>query len=93
MSHVFGPAKPYTVGADGTVVTGKGRLMGVLMTHTATTTCVLYDNTSASGTKLGTFGVAANDSSYVDFGEEGVSFINGVYADWTAGVVTLYIAQ
>ena len=90
-------AKAYTVGADGQVVTGKGRLVGVLLGHTATTTLVLYDNTSAAadGThpKLGTFGCAANDQGFVHFGDEGVEFNTGVFADWTAGVATLYIKQ
>lgn len=95
MAQYFGAAKPYTITADGLAgVAGKGRLIGAVLTHTATTTAILYDNASAaSGTKLLTMACAANDNGVVWFGDEGVSFINGCYCDWTAGVLTVYVAQ
>lgn len=88
-------AKAYTVGADGQVVTGKGRLIAVTLNNGATAggVAILYDNTAASGTKLATVGSAANDTAIVSFGSEGVEFVNGVFADWTSGVLHVYIKQ
>lgn len=90
----FGTARPYTITGDGSVVTGKGRLMGASLTHTAATTAILYDHASAaSGTKLLTLGCAANDNGSPFLPIEGVEFLLGVYADYNAGTLTLYIAQ
>jgi len=96
MSNIAGSgAQAYTVGADGQVVTGKGRLIGLTLSNGVSVggVSILYDNTSAAGTKLATIQSAANDIAVIMFGDEGVEFDNGVYADWTSGVLTVYVKQ
>lgn len=93
MSHFAGQgAKSVEVTADAAVVaSGPGRLVGVTLNHTATTTIVLYDSASAAtGTKLAQIRCNANDQAAVWFGDEGIEFANGIYADWTAGVANVY---
>lgn len=79
------------VTADAVVYALPCRLVGVTLNHTATTTAILYDNaTTASGTKSAQIRCAANDQAELWFGDEGVEMANGIYADWTAGVMTVY---
>ena len=87
-------AIPITVTADAVVSAVPCRLIGAVLHHTATTTLVLYDNASAaSGTAAINMRCAANDQAEVFFGDEGINCANGVYADWTAGVATVYIKK
>lgn len=79
------------VTADAIVYAGACRLVGVTLNHTATTTAILYDNaTAASGNKVAQIRCAANDQAELWFGDEGVDCLAGIFADWTAGVMTVY---
>lgn len=89
--------------ADTAVVTGSGRLMGVLLEGNATNAAsvIVYDNTAASGTilcKLLLPGNAAGEGVQIAQAEapkDGIVFNNGVYADisGTGAAMILYFVK
>ncbi len=80
--------KSATVTADGTAFTGAGEFYGVSLDAGI---CTLYDNTAASGTKIGTFGAPGfalpAGTSY--------RFGTGIHVDLTtaAGVTVWYMPR
>lgn len=75
---------PYVpVSADTVVSSGPAVYYGAFCVA-AGTMAAIYDNTSASGTKLldSQVGVA---NTFYGFGGLGVQCANGIYADWTSG--------
>jgi hypothetical protein len=66
----------------------------VSLDHTAATSAILYDNASAaSGTILAKPRITADSVTFWSFGDEGIDATNGVYADWTAGTLTVWIKK
>lgn len=82
-----------TITADTQVSTQECFLMGVELAHTANTDLIVYDQESGSKTaaqKVSTTSVTAyKRHSKIMFPYPGIK-CRGLYADWTAGVGTVY---
>ena len=83
--------------ADGSAVTGRGRLKGFLVNHDtgATGATIIYDNSSAAS---GTVVIELDDSDRNLFGMEipgdGILFYNGLFVDLaTSTTLTLFIQK
>jgi hypothetical protein len=84
------PGRSIEVTADAQVVTGPGRIGAVVLTPAAAVaTLILYDNTSAAGTKLITLQAAANGGSVVFLTP--FVFSTGVYADIGGSGAVAYV--
>lgn len=73
------------VTATGTVVTGGCTYRGLSIGSTAGAAVVVYDNTSASGTVLASFTLAANGFQHIDIAD-GVACVNGIHLTASAAV-------
>lgn len=73
------------VTATGTVYTGPGTYRGLSIGSTAGATVVVYDATSATGTVLASFTLAANGFQHIDIAD-GVLVANGIHLTATAAV-------
>lgn len=62
-------ARPINVTATGTVFSGPCTYRGFSIGSTAGAAVVIYDNTSASGTVLASFTLAANGFQHVDLAD------------------------
>ena len=62
-------ARPYNVTATGTVFTGPCKYRGFHITSAAGAAVVIYDGTSAAGTVLASFTLAANGDKFVDIAD------------------------
>ena len=82
-----------TITEDTQVSTQECFLMGVELAHTANTDLITYDQESSSKTaaqKVSTLSVTAyKRHSKIMFPYPGIK-CRGLYADWTAGVGTVY---
>ena len=78
-------ASPYNVTATGTVQTGYCTFRGLSIGSTAGAAVVVYDNTSASGTVLASFTLAANGFQHIDLAG-GVRCNNGIHLTATAAI-------
>ncbi len=78
-------ATAVNVTATGTVQTGYCTFRGLSIGSTAGATVVVYDNTSASGTVLASFTLAANGFQHIDIAD-GVRCNNGVHLTSTAAI-------
>lgn len=80
---IHGTVKSSVLAADGTAVTGKGFLYGIVISGAAGEV-IVYDNTAASGTKL----LQANAMGNYWF-DAPIPFTIGVRVDLTANIVTV----
>jgi hypothetical protein len=72
-------AQPVNLTASGLVKNAPGKLRGILINSTSSGTIILRDGTSGSGTAInGTLTPAAGQ--FIDFGEDGIDFSQGIYA-------------
>lgn len=71
-------ATPINVTATGTVQSGYCTFRGLSIGSTAGATVVVYDNTSASGTVLASFTLAANGFQHIDIAD-GVRCALGIH--------------
>ena len=82
-----------TITADVQISTQECYLMGVELSHTGNTNLIIYDEHDATKTatsKVSTTQVTAyNRQVSIMFPYPGIK-CNGLYADWTAGVGTVY---
>lgn len=78
-------ARPRNVTATGTVHTGAGIYRGFSIGSTAGAAVVIYDNTSAAGTVLASFTLAANGFQHVDI-PAGVYVENGIHLTASAAI-------
>lgn len=78
-------SRSVNVTATGTVYSGTGTYRGLSIGSTAGATVVVYDNTSASGTVLAQFTLAANGFQHIDIAD-GVIVVNGIHLTATAAV-------
>lgn len=78
-------AFPKNVTGTGTVQNGACTFRGFSIGSTAGATVVIYDNTSASGTVLASFTLAANGFQHVDV-VDGAQCLNGIHLTATAAV-------
>lgn len=62
-------ARPINVTATGTVQTGPCTYRGLSIGSTAGAAVVVYDNTSAAGTVLASFTLAANGFQHIDLAD------------------------
>lgn len=73
------------VTATGTVHTGEGFYRGFSIGSSAGAAVVIYDNTSASGTVLASFTLAANGFLHVDI-PNGLRVANGIHLTASATI-------
>jgi hypothetical protein len=66
---VTAQARPINVTGTGTVVSGQCTYRGLSIGSTAGAAVVVYDNTSASGTVLASFTLAANGFQHIDIAD------------------------
>lgn len=93
MSNIAGSgAVPLTVTTGNATVTGKGRLVGVSLTHSAAGSAILYDALTQTGTKLAHIACLTNDTVTLMFGDEGVAFNTGISVTVT-GTCIIYVKQ
>jgi hypothetical protein len=85
LTAVRSPAATYNVTGTGTVYTGAGTFRGCSIGSTAGAAVVIYDNTSASGTVLASFTLAANGFEHVDI-PAGARFVTGIHLTASAAV-------
>ena len=83
-----------TITADAQLVSGECYLVAVELTHTgADTTLIIYDeptNDKSAGRKVATLRVSEEQlDAFREFPMPGIK-CNGVYADYTAGLGTIY---
>lgn len=78
-------ARPLNVTGTGTVVTGPCTFRGCHIFSTAGATVTIYDNTSASGTVLAKFTLAAGADRFVDIAD-GQRCDNGIHLVASAAV-------
>lgn len=78
-------ARPINVTATGTVYSGPCTFRGLTIASTAGATVVVYDNTSASGTVLAQFLLAANGDKHIDI-PFGARCENGIHLTATAAI-------
>lgn len=78
-------ARPYNVTATGTVFSAPCTYRGFSIGSTAGATVVIYDNTSASGTVLAQFTLAAGGFQHVDIAD-GARCELGVHLTATAAI-------
>ncbi len=79
------PARPFNVTGTGTVFTGQGSFRGLTVFSTAGATVTVYDNTSAAGTVLAKFVLAATGDKHIDIAD-GARIENGVHLVATAAI-------
>lgn len=78
-------ARPYNVTATGTVYTGACTYRGFHIGSTAGAAIVIYDGTSATGTILASFTLAANGDRFVDLAD-GALCVNGIHLTASAAI-------
>lgn len=78
-------ARPINVTATGTVFSGPCTYRGFSIGSTAGATVVIYDNTSASGTVLASFTLAANGFQHVDIAD-GAACALGIHLTASAAI-------
>lgn len=79
------PARPVNVTATGTVFSGPCTYRGFSIGSTAGAAVVIYDNTSASGTVLASFTLAANGFQHVDLADGAVCAL-GIHITASAAI-------
>lgn len=81
-------AVPFTVGASGTVYTGRCNFRGASVRETAGAVAAVrvYDGTSAAGTLVAAFSLPANGSAFVA-PDDGVQAAVGLYWSVVSGAV------
>jgi hypothetical protein len=79
------PSLPYNVTATGTVVATPCTLRGLSIGSTAGATVVVYDGTTAAGTVLAQFTLAANGFQHIDIAD-GVRCAIGIHLTATAAI-------
>lgn len=83
-TYQSGASSTSLTGSDQTALSGKGAYFGISVRNTDasnTATCIIYDNTANSGTKIDEFFVAANGSVHHWFGPGGIGVDNGIRLD------------
>lgn len=78
-------ARALNVTATGTVFTGPCTYRGLSIGSSAGAAVVVYDNTSASGTVLASFTLAANGFQHIDV-SDGVRCENGIHLTASAAI-------
>jgi hypothetical protein len=77
--------RSYNVTATGTVYTGRCRYAGLSIGSTAGAAVVVYDATSATGTVLASFTLAANGFTHIDLSDH-VECVTGIHLTASAAV-------
>ena len=83
-SYESGATSTTVTGSDQTALSTKGTYLGISVRETGgsnSATCIIYDNTSNSGTKIDEFNVAAGGSAHHWFGPGGIGVENGIRID------------
>lgn len=80
-------ARAISVSTDAAAFTGRQKLLGWTLRETAgaVATVDLFDNTAASGTRVGAISLAAAGSS-TEWFPDGIQVANGIYYDVTGTV-------